>query len=91
MKVLLKRDLFLGRIFYSASRNGTEVPDFVDGKAVVLADYANFDPSKHIKLPKDAIAFSIEAAAELPKNRNELLRNSGKQQEKSLSELKGKL
>src|SRR5262245_9262795 len=36
MKVLLKRDLYLGGVLYKASPTGTEILDEVDGKRVRL-------------------------------------------------------
>jgi hypothetical protein len=56
MLVSLKRQLFLGGARYRANPAGVELPDFLDGKKVVL--YSEWekatDKDELIPLPKDA-------------------------------------
>lgn len=56
MKLLLRRDLFLGGSRYRRSPYGTEVPNEVDGRKVVLFKEWGGDSSV-IPLPRDAEMF----------------------------------
>ena len=53
MLVKLKRDLYAGEVLYKARLSGTEMPDIVDGKPVVI--HADPRPNSEVsRLPRDA-------------------------------------
>jgi hypothetical protein len=63
MLVKLQRDLFLGEHFFKARSGGIEIPDTIEGKAVVL--HADKGKSANcFVLPKDAVRLD---AAKPPK------------------------
>lgn len=66
MKVILRRDLFLGGIKYEADPEGTEIPDMIDGKKVVLPKEATEGEEKTISLPHDALLFTEENTHKTP-------------------------
>jgi hypothetical protein len=57
MKVLLKRNLFLGGSRYRQDSLGVEIPDTVDGKKVVLLDAKKPHGADEIVLPRDVVLF----------------------------------
>ncbi len=58
MKVVLKRNLFLGNARYRVNSYGTEIPDEVDGKAVILPNAGRkVDAEKEIMLPHGTVLF----------------------------------
>ncbi len=81
MRVVLPRTLILGDIRYRAQSDGVEIPDFVNGKQVVLYDEkaTKADKEKVYMLPKEAYLYTGDAR-ELVTNpqfgRNRLLRTA---------------
>ena len=57
MKVMLRRDLFLGGTRYRQDNLGTEIPDEVDNKKVVL--FKEGAPAEgEVMLPRDAVLWT---------------------------------
>ena len=66
MKVILRRDLFLGGIKYEADPAGTEIPDVIDGRKVVLSDPEYRPDEKTLRLPADTVIFNEENTHKAP-------------------------
>jgi|SRR5882672_2256003 len=66
MKVLLRRPLFLEGQLFLQSNSGTEIPEELNGKRIVLKkDWVRGEEGV-IPLPSDAIMFDEKVAATLP-------------------------
>lgn len=76
VKVLLRRDLFIGGVKYEADPAGTDLPDVVEGKKLVFAADPYVEADKELKLPWDAVPWTEEASKKAPPPR-QLLRNAG--------------
>lgn len=57
MKVLLQRNLFLGGNRYRRDPYGTELPDYVDGRKVVIFEERLIGDETIVMLPKDAVPY----------------------------------
>jgi hypothetical protein len=70
MKVLLRRDLFLEAHLYRASPRGTEIPDTLNGKKIILHSVwkgmAEKERVNVIPLPRDAQLMTVEVPLEPP-------------------------
>lgn len=84
MKVMLHRDLFLGGNRYRQSDSGTEIPDYIDEKKVVLFK-EGVDPEKEITLPRDAKMY--EAGMKAPPAATRIIREPQATKPVALSEL----
>lgn len=88
MRVMLKRDLFLGGNRYRQDSRGTEVPDEIGGKKVVFWGRGVEDDPKVIPLPVDAIPY--EAGMKMPAaqgGRTPLLKNNANPTPVALSQI----
>lgn len=83
MHVLLQRNLFLGGQRYRRNRFGTEIPDEIDGRKIVLFDPARRDDDTVLMLPQDAVAFT--SPDELKSN--DLISNAAATRPTALSEM----
>lgn len=86
MKVLLRRDLFLGGSRYRRNNLGTEIPDVVDNKKVVLYSKDKVGAADELVLPKDAIAFDPEKVPVL-QLMGKVLKNEPKPKPMALSQM----
>jgi hypothetical protein len=87
MKVLLRRNLFLGGSRYRQNSLGTEIPDSVDNKTVVLHPSVTGKPlgKDEIALPKEITLFDEKKPRVILKG--ELLKGTEKPKPTALSEL----
>lgn len=59
MRLMLKRELFLGGARYRQNNLGTEVPDMVGDREVVLWEKGKkYDLDKQVVLPQDAVLWA---------------------------------
>jgi hypothetical protein len=86
MKVLLKRTLFLGGSRYRQNSLGTEIPDMVDGKTVILYDEKKPPTKDELVLPRDAVLFDETKPRVVLKG--ELLKGMEKPKPQALSQVK---
>lgn len=74
MKVILRRNLYLGDILYKPHPSGTEIPDEIDGKKVVLPkEYPHKEPDT-IELPLDALIWNEENSKKAPPPRLQMVK-----------------
>lgn len=85
MRVMLRRDLFLGGNRYRQNNRGTEIPEELDGKKVVFWKRGVEDDPKVIPLPHDALPY--EPGMKIPTGGRSRLTNAGNPRAIALSEL----
>lgn len=83
MRVLLQRNLFLGGNRYRRDRYGTEIPDFVGDRKVVLYDEKLRDDDSVQMLPKDTVLYTKPDELQS----NDLISRASAQRPVALSEL----
>lgn len=64
MKVLLQRDFSVAGQFFKRDPLGTEIPDELGGRKVVLFSEWDRDNDKEIPLPNEAVLFTVAGPAD---------------------------
>lgn len=89
MRLMLKRDLFIGGSRYKQDNFGTEVPDIIDEKEVVFWEKGKeYDYGKVIVLPRDAVLWEPGVVVQEQAVQRRL-RNAGVTKPVALSQLPG--